>query len=108
MNDPSLLFPRYRIEVSGWDQSNEFFVEECTMDWSESSVKKVALKRQIGEGAALFVRLVSPSVSSESLPVVYRAKSLGPVRADGSHEVEIEEARPMRPRAAEEILAGVS
>jgi len=108
MNESALLYPRYRIETSGWDQSNEFFVEECTMDWSESSVKKVTLRHQIEEGTALFVRLISPSAGGESFPVVYRAKSVGPAQADGRREVEIEETRPMRARAAEEMLVTVS
>jgi len=108
MNDSILLYPRYRIETSGWDQSNEFFVEECIMDWSESSAKKVTLKRQIEEGATLFVRLISPSAGGESFPVVYRAKNVGPARADGSREVEIEETRPMRARVGEPTLVGVS
>ena len=34
----------YRVEVSGWDLEERFFVEKSTLVWSERSGKTVALK----------------------------------------------------------------
>jgi hypothetical protein len=63
----------YSVEVSGWDVSKDFFVENCELEWNEKSGKRVALRRMLPEGAHVFVRLLQPLSTERSYPVVYEA-----------------------------------
>ena len=44
----------YRVEVSGWDSNQEFFVEKAELEWSEEAGKVVCLTRPVTAGALLF------------------------------------------------------
>jgi hypothetical protein len=63
----------YRVEVSGWDADERFFVEKSILVWTESEGKKVALKALIRTGSVLFVRLIQPMGGGSSFPVPYKA-----------------------------------
>ena len=95
MHEQSDVYPQYRIEASGWDMCNQFFIEECTLKWNEASQKRILLRHQLREGAVLFVRLIPPTVGGESFPVVYRAEKVGPAQADGRREIALSQLRPM-------------
>ena len=71
----------YAVEVSGWDATEEFFVERCELEWNEDSTKQVALKRTLGESTLLLVRLVQEEESDRSHPVVYEAEWVGKTKA---------------------------
>ena len=47
----------YRVEVSGWDKSQTFFVEKSELEWNEESGKHVTLSsarsRRLGGVSAL-------------------------------------------------------
>ena len=105
MHEQAMLYPRYRIETSGWDQWDQFFVEECTLEWSESSEKRILLRHDLREGSVLFVRLIPPTAGGESFPVVYRAEKVGPLQADGRREIELSQMRPMPAKAPREATA---
>jgi hypothetical protein len=47
----------YRVEVSGSDEKENFFVEKTTIDWSEGPGKKIQLRARVAPQALLFVRL---------------------------------------------------
>ena len=40
----------YRVEVSGWDKNQTFFVEKSELEWSEESGKQVTLSMPFGLG----------------------------------------------------------
>ena len=61
----------YRVEVSGWDTSQSFFVEKAELEWNEEGGKCVTLGRELRDGAILFVRLLQPTSSDRSHPVPY-------------------------------------
>ena len=63
----------YRVEVSGWDAEERFFVEKSTLVWSERKGKTVALKSVVRAGSVLFVRLTQPLGGGSGFPVPYRA-----------------------------------
>jgi hypothetical protein len=67
----------YAVEVSGWDCSEEFFVERCELEWNEESSKQVALTRALGENTLLLVRLMQAAEAGPSHPVVYEAELVG-------------------------------
>ncbi len=63
----------YRVEVSGWDAEERFFVEKSTLIWSEKTGKRVALQAVVQAGSVLFVRLTQPMGGGSGFPVPYRA-----------------------------------
>jgi hypothetical protein len=65
---------RYRVEVSGWDDLQNFFVENCDLLWTEESGKRVTLHRKLTRNAILFVRLLDPEQEDRAHPVVYEAE----------------------------------
>ncbi len=105
MSELTYLYPEYRIEVSGWDLWNQFFVEECLLEWSESSEKRIRLRHPVREGVVLFVRLIPPTAGGESFPVVYRVEKAGPEQADGRQEIEIMQIRPMPAKVLRDATA---
>lgn len=108
MNEREDLSPQYRIEVSGWDSKDQFFVEECAMEWNDSTEKRISLRSPVQGGVVLFVRLIPPTAGGESFPVVYRVSRVGPRQGDGRREVELAQMRPkparvLRDEAAEYV-----
>ena len=63
----------YRVEVSGWDADEKFFVQKSTLVWSERNGKTVALQAAVRVGSVLFVRLIKPLGGGSGFPVPYRA-----------------------------------
>jgi hypothetical protein len=61
----------YRVEVSGWDVSELFFVEKAELEWSEEGDKRLVLGHELRPGAFLFVRLVQSVSPDRSHPVAY-------------------------------------
>jgi len=64
----------YRVEVSGWDSSQSFFVEKTELEWNEETGKQISLRRQLRPGAMIFVRLLQPTATDRSSPVAYKAE----------------------------------
>jgi len=52
-----------RVEVSGWDARENFFVEKTSLDGREQSGKTVALRATLRLDSELFVRLLRPLVA---------------------------------------------
>jgi hypothetical protein len=73
----------YRVEVSGWDDNNAFFVENAELEWTEETGKQVALHRALNDGAVVFLRLLQPISNDRSHPVAYEAEFLS--RNDMGH-----------------------
>jgi hypothetical protein len=86
----------YRVEVSGWDASDAYFVEKTTLDWSGGDEKEINVKPPLREGSIVFVRLLQQFGSVDSFPIAYRASS---VRAgeNGRTLVQIERLHPREP-----------
>ncbi|HSC45417.1 MAG TPA: hypothetical protein VLC94_06285 [Candidatus Acidoferrum sp.] len=63
----------YRVEVSGWDSNQEFFVEKADLDWSDEFGKQVLLSHAVTPGTLLFLRLLHPMSLDRVHPVPYQA-----------------------------------
>ena len=83
----------HAVEVSGWDRKENFFVENCELDWNEESGKQVTLKRALNDNAILLVRLLQQSHSDRSLPVVYEAELVGKTKS-GLQQIRLKMAVP--------------
>jgi hypothetical protein len=63
----------YRLEVSGWDAKENFFVEKTWLDWRELEGKTVALRATVRLDGVLFVRLLRPLGGGADFLVPHRA-----------------------------------
>jgi len=90
----------YRVEVSGWDSSLEFFVEKSELAWSEENGKQVALAHEVRTGTMIFVRLLRSTFADRTSPVAYRAE-LVTTNAEGFHQFRLTQVRPLPDRSTE-------
>ena len=87
----------YRVEVSGWDAKENFFVENTSLDWENEGKKEIALRNLLKEGAVIFVRLLQTIATSNNFPIAYQATTTGERDRSGRLRVGLER---LRPRAA--------
>jgi hypothetical protein len=87
----------YRVEVSGWDARENFFVEKTSLDWRGQGGKTVALHTQVRIDSVLFVRLLRPLGGGADFPVPYRAVRVKDRSTDAScTDVGLEQMQPRR------------
>ena len=84
----------YRVEVSGWDAEERFFVEKSTLVWSEKTGKRVALQAVVQAGSVLFVRLTQPLGGGSGFPVPYRAVECERNRGAAGGVLTLEQLQP--------------
>lgn len=82
-----------RVEVSGWDEDEIFFVEKSELSWDDFAGKHVSLKHMLAEGALVFVRTLQPTSLQRSFPIAYEAEFIG-CAIDGSHEFRLNTVQP--------------
>lgn len=83
----------YRVEVSGWDQSQQFFVDKAELHWDEDSGKRLFLRAKLREGSVIFVRLLQPISPERSCPVAYTAELLH-TASDRRNEYRLTQVHP--------------
>lgn len=67
----------YAVEVSGWDCTQNFFVERSDLVWNEDTGRHVVLNRSLRDNAVLIVRLLEADTADRSHPIVYEAQLMG-------------------------------
>jgi hypothetical protein len=91
----------YRIEISGWDLDENFFVEMTDLEWSESE-KKVRLQHALRKGALVFVRLLGGSERASEYPLAYEILDVRYQQQAGAYETLLAQ---MHPRTYAELEA---
>ncbi len=76
MTGPSNAPRCHRVEISGWDENEDFFVERADLKWQEENRKHVALRKPVRAGSLVFVRLLDLADENPAFPVAYRAESI--------------------------------
>jgi hypothetical protein len=94
----------YRVEVSGWDASDAFFVEKTNLDWSGGDEKVISLRSTLHQGAVVFVRLLQQFGKVDSFPIAYRAASV----KTGENERTLVQLARLHPRTSFKETAGLS
>jgi hypothetical protein len=84
----------YRVEVSGWDAAEKFFVEKTMLDWHGGEQKEINLQVSLREGCVLFVRLLQPTAVLKSIPIAYEAAKLTKKDAHGGTRVCLAQITP--------------
>jgi hypothetical protein len=88
---------RYRVEVSGWDAKENFFVEKTSLDWGEPEGKTVALHVAVRVDSVLFVRLLRPLGGGADFPVPHRTVKVEDRGQDATcKDVGLEQLQPRK------------
>jgi hypothetical protein len=87
----------YRVEVSGWDEDEIFFVEKSELSWDDFAGKHISLKHMLGEGALVFIRMLQPTSLQRSFPIAYEAEFIG-CDTQGCHEFRLSPVQPRHGR----------
>jgi len=82
-----------RVEVSGWDENQAFFVERSDLAWDDFAGKHISLQRMLPDGAMVFIRVLQPQGLLQSPPVVYKVEFIG-CDPDGHHQFRLNAAQP--------------
>jgi hypothetical protein len=83
----------FRVEVSGWDKHQSFFVEKSELRWSEQSGKQITLSSAIPDGAVVFLRLLPSLGADRSESVAYQTEFLQ-TTLDGRHRFRLHSVHP--------------
>ncbi len=91
MNHPD----SYRVEVSGWDAKEDFFIEKTVLQWKAEDKKAITLQEAVSVGSVIFVRLLQP-MAAAGFPIAYQVLD---VSARDEHDAFTISLERMRPRA---------
>jgi hypothetical protein len=97
---PSARFPiagMYRVEVSGWDKNQAFFVEKSDLEWNADSGKLVVLCNAVPDRALVFLRLLQSISPDRSHPVPYEAEFVA-ITPQGRRQFRL---HPVSPRTVD-------
>jgi hypothetical protein len=83
----------YRVEVSGWDAMETFFLEKTVLYW-DAAGHQLSLRARMREGTVVFVQLLQPFENEENFPVPYVVAKNLPVEMDGRVSVSISRLHP--------------
>lgn len=83
----------HRVEVSGWDATQAFFLEKTTLHW-DAAGQEISLRTRLREGTVIFIRLLQLSESEENFPVPYVVSRNLPVEIDSRIAVSITRLHP--------------
>jgi hypothetical protein len=91
-----------RVEVSGWDENEMFFVEKSHLDWDDFAGKHISLHHMLPEGAIIFVRTLQATAMYQSAPIPYQVEFIG-CNDDGLHQFRLNVVQPRYGSASQSI-----
>lgn len=93
----------YRVEVSGWDTHENFFVEKTLLGWEPGGLKEIMLRAVVRKGAVVFVRLLQTISTGSNFPIAYQAMEIAEKDRTGPTRIRLEQLRPRE--SMRELLA---
>lgn len=84
----------YRVEISGWDVNEQFFVERAALQWGQGEQRTVLIRRRVRPGALIFVRLLQDMAPSRAFPVAYRTRQIREREGEESYELTLTQVWP--------------
>lgn len=66
----------HKVEISGWDTEENFFVESASIGWEEGEENTVRLRNRVRPGSMIFLRLMEASVQPRTFPVAFRVMNV--------------------------------
>lgn len=98
---PPLVASLYRVEVSGWDVDENFFVEKTELQWGEETGKRIRLSRHLRKGCIVFVRLLQPLSPTRGYPIAYQAEPADSIAESANYEYLLIQLHPRISRRRE-------
>jgi len=92
----------FRVEVSGWDEDEIFFVEKSHLDWDDYAGKHISLRHMLPEGAIVFVRVLQPTALRPAPPIPYQVEFVG-CDSEGLHQFRLNTVRPRYSHAGQNV-----
>ena len=83
----------FRVEVSGWDEDEIFFVERSDLAWDDFVGKHISLTHMLPDGAMVFVRALQANGLRQSPPIAYRVEFIGR-DPKGHHQFRLNTVHP--------------
>ena len=81
--EPQSSLSDYRVEVSGWDVAESFFVEKATLELNLEGARIVHLRHPLRPGSMVFLRLIDTRVSFPAFPVAYQVLDVAATLTEG-------------------------
>jgi len=100
MNAPVMTATSYRVETSGWDLDENFFVEKTDLDWIDGE-KTIHLQHSVRKGTVVFVRLMGINMQENAFPIAYQAASVTYQMHERCYDVSLMQLMPRMQAAAE-------
>jgi hypothetical protein len=79
------------VEASGWDATDNFFVEKTALKWSDDNNEEVQLGCSLQQGAVIFLRMLHSG--AHTFPIAYRAVQIEQRSPDGKSRVHLSPLR---------------
>ena len=92
----------FRVEVSGWDENETFFVEKSDLGWDDFAGKHISLQRMLPDGALIFLRLLQPTAIRQPPPAAYQVEFLG-CDPEGQHQYRLNAVHPRYSRGSNPV-----
>jgi hypothetical protein len=105
MDWENLEHSTYRVEISGWDSGENFFVEKVDLQWDPDGGKEACVQNLLKQGSVVFIRLLQPLSTHHTYPVAYYVMEVGPRDARGLIRIALEQARPRPPMSLRRLVA---
>ena len=86
----------YRVEASGWDATENFFVENASLTWGSDEMEEIRLRCSLKEGSIVFVRLLRPLATEDTntIPIPYQVIRVMPRDVNGHARIQLRQLRP--------------
>jgi hypothetical protein len=104
--EPDRSASDYRVEVSGWDIADSFFVEKVVLRFTQDGERVVHLKHPVRAGLVVFLRLIRSGIHFPALPVAYLVTEVISPEEDGIHRVALHKLRHRRSTGSETAESG--
>jgi hypothetical protein len=82
-----------RVEISGWDEQDVFFVEKTRLAWDGWGGQHVSLRPMLRDGAIVFLRALPSIAQKQAPPAVYKVEFIG-CDAEGLHQYRLSSVHP--------------
>ncbi|HET6199768.1 MAG TPA: hypothetical protein VFD93_05470 [Candidatus Acidoferrales bacterium] len=86
--------PSCRVEISGWDLAENFFVEETVLRRCNDGSRNVLLHARLRVGALVFARLPDEHTADRTSPVMYQVARINANFSVEGREIQLLQRHP--------------
>ncbi len=90
---PEVATNQFRVEVSGWDCHEVFFVEKTLLEWEPDRPREITLASTLRPGSMVFIRLMQTAAATMPFPIAYQVLDVRGEKADGRSRAKLQQLR---------------